>query len=133
MRFILLTCLSLLVGCVSSDAVKIGKSTYPPRPEDWIVDVYLPTDVPVDVHKAVADAAPPGQAPRSAKVIGRIDADGAPASSWGSVIESAKKKARALGGDGLVMSRWGMPVVNVGMFGVQRGKMAELTVLRYRR
>ena len=89
MRLALLACLAVLVGCVSTDAVKLGKSTYPPWPDDWAVDVYLATNVPVDVHRAVEDAKPIEQIPTRGKVIGRIDVEGTPASRWASVISSA--------------------------------------------
>ena len=42
------------------------------------------------------------------------------------------KRARALGGDALVIGQWGNPTVAIDAYGnVQRGKAISMTVIRY--
>lgn len=121
------------VGCVSSDFMPIGGQTYPPRPDEHIIDVYLSDEAPVVVHKQIANAKPLSAVPPGALEIGRVDTIGAPAASWGAVVNDAKKKARTLGGDGLVIKGWGNPLTGVDGYGqAYHGKSISMTVIRYR-
>ena len=122
-----------LVGCVSSQFMPVGEMTYAPRPDDYLIDIYLPTEAPVVVHKQVANAKPLSELRAGAKVIGRIDTQGAPAAGWGSLFEDAKRKARTLGGDAIVVRQWGNPLVAVDRYGgTQYGKAISMEVVRFR-
>ena len=130
--FVTLAILALIAGCVTSQSMAIGPTTYPPRAKDYIITVYIGTDAPVNVHKSIANPSPISAIPSNATEIGRVDTQGAPAASWGSVIADAMKRARALGGDGLVIGQWGNPTTHVDGYGnVQRGKAISMTVIRY--
>lgn len=119
-------------GCVSSDSMALGDRTYAPRPKKHIIDVYLDEAAPVQVHKQLTHSKPLAAVPSGATSIGRVDSAGAPAASWGSVVNDAKKRARSLGGDALVIKGWGSPLVHVGAYGqTQHGKAISMTVLRY--
>ena len=121
-----------LGGCVSSNSMAIGEITYPPRPTDYIIEVYLSIDAPVAMHKGVANAKSVSEIPSWAKVIGRVDTVGAPAASWGKVINNAKRRARTLGGDGLVIGSWGSHVTSVDSYGsMYYGKNVSMQVIRY--
>jgi hypothetical protein len=111
----------------------IGTQTFPPKPKDHIIDVYLVQDAPVQVHKQLANSKPMSAIPGYALEIGRVDSIGAPAASWGSVVNDAKKKARQLGGDGLVIKGWGSHLTGVNNYGqAYHGKNISMTVIRYR-
>ncbi len=128
-----LTSLVLLGGCVSSEYMAVGEKTFAPRPREYIIDVYLTTDAPVNVHKAVANAKSLDALPPRAITVGRVDTSGAPAASWASVINNAKKKARELGGDALVIKEWGHTMVGMDSYGRSYyGKNLSMTVVRYR-
>jgi hypothetical protein len=136
MRHLLLVIVGACVlasgGCVSSDSMAVGNRTYPPRPRKYIIDVYLDQAAPVQVHKQLANAKPLSAVPPAASTIGRVDTAGAPAASWGSVVNDAKKRARTLGGDGLVINGWGSPVTAVDAYGqAYYGKHISMTVIRY--
>jgi hypothetical protein len=122
-----------LAGCVTSNFMPIGGQTYPPRPDDYIIEVYVPVQAPVLVQQSIGSAKPASQLPSKAREIGRIDTAGAPAAAWGSMIEDAKKKARTLGGDGIVVSQWGSQLQSVDGYGnAYHGKNISMTVVRYR-
>lgn len=136
-KFYAIALLMLMVvgvgGCVSSQFMPVGSATYPPRPDGYLIDMYLPTDAPVVVHQQLAGARSTDEVPAGATVIGRIDTQGAPAAGWASCFEDAKQKARMLGGDAIVARRWGNPLVAVDGYGnTQYGKAISLEVLRYR-
>jgi hypothetical protein len=130
-----LSCLfvGLLTGCVSSNYMPIGGQTYPPRPDDYVIDVYAPTEAPVIVQQSIANAKLSTQLPANAREIGRIDTQGAPAAGWDSMIEDAKRKARALGGDGIVIKQWGNQLTGFNNYGqAYHGKNISMTVVRFR-
>jgi hypothetical protein len=60
----------------------VGDKTYPPRPSDYVIDVFIPTEAPVVVHQQVPNTKPLAQLPSNAITIGRIDTVGAPAAGW---------------------------------------------------
>jgi hypothetical protein len=121
-----------LTGCVSSNYMAVGNETFPPRPDTYIIDVFLPTDAPVVVHQSIPNAKDISLVPKSAKVIGRIDTTGAPAAGWGDVIRDAQRRARTLGGDGIVVGQWGSHMTGVDGYGqAYYGKNIGMTVIRY--
>jgi hypothetical protein len=121
-----------LIGCVTSDHMAVGKTTYPPRPDDWVVEVYVGVDAPVRVQKSIGFAKSVDEIPENAQLIGRVDAQGAELASWGAVIDEAKTKARALGGDGLVVGSWGSTMTHVDAYGgAHYGKGLSFSVIRY--
>ena len=125
--------LSAFSGCVSSQSMTLGDQTYAPRPPDHVIDVFIPDDAPVEVHKSLADAKPLAMLPTDANEIGRIDTDGAAAASWDAVIEDAKKKARELGGDAIVIRHWGYPMTGANRYGgASYGKALSMIVVRLR-
>lgn len=133
MRRSFLLCLALLLcGCVSSDMMAVGPKTYPPRPDNFVIDVFSPTEAPIQVQKAISNLKPISELPINAAEIGRIDSRGAPDASWGAVIDDAKSKARELGGDAIVVKAWGSPAAFVGSFGeVQYSKAISMSVVRW--
>ncbi len=143
-RFVMLVLALAFAGCVRSDWIAVGETAHAPRPDDYDIAVFVPLDAPVQVHKAVADPKPMAELPANAKAVGRIDTTGAPAASWGSMIEKAKKQARKIGGDAIIVGNWDSPVTAVNTYGqaygnsysgqsyAMRGKALVLTVVRYR-
>lgn len=131
--FALSVTISLLAlqGCVTSQFMPIGSQTYAPRPDDYLIDIYIPQAAPVVVHQQLANAKPIERLPAGAQVIGRIDTQGAPAAGWASVFEDAKRKARTLGGDAVVVRQWGNPLMGVDQYGsAYHGKSISLEVVR---
>jgi len=114
-------------GCVSSNSTRVGSETYPPRPSDYVIDVYVPVDAPVNVQQSISNAKSINDLPPNALIIGRIDTNGGSASGWDSVIADAKPKARELGGDGIVIKNWSTPPT--GFLGTYL--VANLDVVRY--
>ncbi len=117
-------------GCVSSQMMPVGGQTFPPRPDGYLIDVYLPQEAPVVVHQEVPNVRPLSQLASSAKVIGRVDTQGAPAAGWASLFEDAKRRARELGGDALVVRQWGHHLVSADAYGAQHGKSLSMDVVR---
>ena len=125
--------LVLLGGCVSSEYMAIGEKTFAPRPREYVIDIYLTTDAPVNVHKAVANEKSLDALPQRAITVGRVDTSGAPAASWAPLIRNAKKKAWELGGDALVIKEWGHTMVGMDSYGRSYyGKNLSMTVVRYK-
>lgn len=130
--FVVLLSIILCTGCVSSDYMPVGSATFPPRPKKHIIDVYLSQDAPVRIHQELTDSKPIESVPRSALEIGRIDTEGSADASWKAVIKDAKKKARQLGGDGIVIKGWGSHLTGVNGYGQTfYGKNISMTVIRY--
>ena len=129
----LLAALVLIVvqGCVTSNFMPVGKQTYPPRPDDYVIDVFVPTEAPVVVQQSIGNAKSSADLPTGYTVIGRIDTNGAPAAAWSSVIDDAKKKARQLGGDGIVINQWGEPLVGMSYGQAYHAKAIGMQVVRY--
>ncbi len=122
----------VLGGCVTSQFMTIGDKTYPPRHKDYVIDTYLPSGAPVNVHKAVANAMSMRLLPSSAAEIGRIDTQGNEIANWVSVLSSAKRRARQLGGDAIVIRGWGNPMTGVNGYGQSTyGKSISMAVVRY--
>jgi hypothetical protein len=121
-----------LSGCVSSEMMSLGGISYPPRPDNYLIEVYTTTDAPVNILQEIGPTKPLSSVPSGATDIGRIDSHGAPAASWGKVIDDAKEKARTLGGDGLVIKSWASPLSHVDGYGnPQYAKEISTTVIRY--
>ncbi len=111
----------------------VGETTYAPRAHDYIIDIYLPTDAPVVVHREIALARPVEELPADAEVIGRVDTRGAPLADWSSLLRDAQDKARQLGGDAIVVRQWDNPYVGTDGNGVaQYGKALSIEVVRWR-
>jgi hypothetical protein len=123
----------LVPACVSSDSLAVGPRSYAPRPADWEVEVYLGVDAPIVIHKSIERARNIEHVPAHAELIGRVDSAGDEIASWASVVEDAKAHARAIGGDGLVLGRWGRARGGFDAFGGPRyGKGLSFSVIRYR-
>jgi len=130
---LMLLCHVFLVGCVSSNFMPVGGKTYPPRPDEYIIDVFVSVDAPVIIQQSLTNAKPTSIAPKDAQVIGRIDTSGAPAASYASMVEDAKKKARQLGGDAIVIGQWGTHLTGMDGYGnAYHAKNVSMTVLRFR-
>ena len=124
--------LCLMGGCVSSEMIPIGATTYPPRPDNYLIEVYATTDAPVEVLQEIGSIKPLASVPYNAAEIGRVDTHGAPAASWSSVLDDAKEKARTLGGDGIEIKSWNSPLVHVDQYGdTMYAKELSMTVIRY--
>ena len=92
-----------VAGCVSSEYMAVGETTYAPRAPDYIIDIYLPADAPVDVQREIALNRPVEELRADAEVIGRVDTRGGSLSDWSSLLRDAQDKARQLGGDAVVV------------------------------
>jgi hypothetical protein len=122
-----------LTGCVSSDMMTVGE-TYPPRPDNYLIEVFCTEDAPIQIQQQIAQLKPVSDIPKNANVIGRVDSRGAPLATWGSVVGDAMGKARSIGGDAIVVTQWGQPVSYVGSYGeVQHSKAISFRVIRYLR
>jgi hypothetical protein len=75
----------------------VGEKTFPPRPDDYIIEVYASVDAPIQIQKQISNLEPLSSLPPNSKMIGRVDSNGASAASWTSVIDDAKKKAKDVG------------------------------------
>ena len=129
-----LLCLACLVagvtlGCVKTDAVALGGETYPARPGDHPIDMYLDNDAfSVEVLKGAGRPLDPATIPPGAFRVGRIDVSGAPMAGWDAVFREARIKARKLGGDAVHVGR----VQRRTGYSTGDAKDVQLTVLRYR-
>src|SRR4051812_9607450 len=109
--------LALLNGCVSSKQVKLVSEVYRARSDDYAIDVYVPVDAAVEIHQATPNAIPTSKLPPNATIIARIDGTGAALAGWGAMIEDAKKRARAVGGDGIIVGQSGQHLAAITEFG----------------
>ena len=126
---LLLLSVTAVVGCVTTDAVALGDETYPARPGDHPIDMYLDNDAfSVEVLKGAGRPLDPATIPPGAFRVGRIDVSAAPAAGWGSVFRETRIKARKLGGDALHVGR----VKRTTGYAAGDAKDVQLTVLRYR-
>ncbi len=73
--------LILLTGCVSSEVMTLGGTSYPPRPDDYLIEFYTTTDAPVNILQEMGTTKPLSAIPngasnigahRNARLIGRI-------------------------------------------------------------
>lgn len=119
-------------GCVQSQSTTIGDRSYPPRIASHIIDVYIPTEAPVELQNSIANPQPLSAKPQEAKDIGRVDTQGAQLAEWGAVIEDAKVQARQLGGDGIVITAWDYPLVGTNNGQLIYSKALKMTVVRFR-
>lgn len=125
--------LLMVGGCVSADYMAVGDKTYPPRPKDYPIDVYVDdTTAPVTVVKSMGTLAKSYKDLPPHDLIGRVDLSGAPAASWSSMVDVAKAKARVLGGDGVVFQGSGSYLSGVDSYGTAyHGKQMACAVVRY--
>jgi len=125
--------LVIVSGCVSSQMMVVGNKTYPPRPNDYIIEVFCTEEAPINIQQQIGNLKSSKEIPSNAITIGRVDGSGAPAASWGAVIGDAMGKARSLGGDGLVINRWEQTLSGVGNYGeTYYRKNLSFSVIRYR-
>lgn len=121
----------LLSGCVSSQFMPVGPKTYPPRPTNYLIEIYVPAESPVVVQQAIGNAKPTETLPKNAEMIGRVDTNGASDASWASVFADAQSKARLLGGDAIVVRRWGNPVSGMVYGQAIYAKAISMDVMRF--
>ena len=125
--------LFLLTGCVSSDYMAVGDTTYAPRAADWAIDVFIDVEAPVALLKCARGARSPDLIPAGAQLIGRVDTEGSSLSSWDELIDDAREKARALGGDALVIGSWHGHLHKADpCCETDRGKLLSASVIRFR-
>lgn len=103
-RLVILLSVVLLVGCLTSAGVVPGEASYPPRPPDWEVLVFIAEGMPVDLLDAAADVRQESEVPPGAVEIGRADVRGGGFTPETAVVARAQKEARKLGGDGVLMT-----------------------------
>jgi len=124
--------LALLAGCTSSHSMPVGADRFDPRAADHPIDVYLPVDAPVALHEAAGPSRLPADLPSDAQTIGRIDASAGALKGWAPLLRDARRRARRMGGDALVLDHWnheGMSILMCVPMG--GGKGASFTVARY--
>lgn len=131
-RTVMFPMMLTLTGCVSSEMIPIGTETYPPRPKDYLIQVYGTTNAPVRILEEIGPIKDVSDVSYNATEIGRIDSHGAPLASWGAVLESGKESARSLGGDGVVLKSWASPLAAIDQYGgTMYAKELSMTVVRY--
>lgn len=82
----------------------MGARACPARPAGWPIDVCRGANVDPTVVDALGASTPDSDVPPGSETIGRLSCTGAPAATWASMLESAQKKARSLGGDGILLN-----------------------------
>ena len=90
----------LLMGCVSASVSRVPGRHYPPLDRDAPVVVYAP-EVPTGM-----DGALPVPDPLDAEIIGTVNFDEPKSTAWNTIINRAKKEARQMGGDIVLVQRW---------------------------
>jgi hypothetical protein len=88
-----------MVGCTSSDVKRTGDN-YPPRPDDWPIGVYMSASAPVELVKAFPHAK---RSPPPYEEIGFGKSDSTIFVAWRRLEAQAKAKARAMGGDAILV------------------------------
>jgi hypothetical protein len=89
--------LVVTIGCSSSDVRRTGEA-FPPRPDDWPIEIFIAPTAPVDLTRAFPDAK---LSPPPHREIGMGEADAGMLVSWGHLQKKAEAAARTLGGDGI--------------------------------
>jgi len=79
-----------------------------------------------NLEDALAWTKPASSVPAGAIVVGRVNGTGTVATVWTQILMATQTKARALGGDGLVASRW-----EYFIDGESQCKRVEFAVVRY--
>ena len=89
-------------GCSSVDsaAAPIGE-IHPPRASGHPIDIYVDPSSPANLLEGFGLTLPPAEMPGDAVRIGRIDVAGD--NSWQGIADEAKKRARQLGADAIVI------------------------------
>ena len=90
----------VLVGCVSASVSRVPGRDYPPLDAEAKVVVYAP-EVPTGMGGTL-----PVPDPLDATIIGTVNFDQGPSTSWNAIIDQAKKEARLMGGDIVLVQRW---------------------------
>ena len=130
----------LLSACVSSDYVRVGSTTYPPRPRGFPIAVFMDASAPVAVQKSLGDTVQDTASIPPHETIGRVDVSGAPDATWVAVAEEGERRARELGGDAILVGGSGTPITGVvsqtnpygtGYGRAIRGKQLVLWIVRY--
>ncbi|MHC4973190.1 MAG: hypothetical protein ACYTG3_12740 [Planctomycetota bacterium] len=93
----------LLSACASSEYVRVGSSTYPPRPEEFPIAVFVGASASVSTQEELRDTARDAASLPAHETIGRVDVMGGMWVSWAKVVKEGKSRARELGGDAIVV------------------------------
>ncbi len=112
-------CVLAVNGCVRTVAISRADETYPPRPDDHFIEVFIPQDllVPPKLSARQVSQKRDSEVPKNAKVIAHIDTTGGSLASWAKLVRRAQAKARKLGGDGIVLVAWQRNQVDDILFG----------------
>ena len=132
MRALSFLCFLAVNGCVGTTAISRGDETYPPRPRNYFIEVFIPQDllVPPQLSTKKLSAKRASEVPRNAKAIAHINTSGAPLASWGKLVRHAQAEARKLGGDGIVLVAWHRHEHEVGFNA--RNKKIFCSVIRWK-
>jgi hypothetical protein len=96
-KAILLTLPLLILACTTANTKRVGKE-YPPRSETWPIAVFCSGTAPAEVARITMTGNPQG------KLIGRIKITAPQTDNWSMVIGRARKEARSLGGDEVLIT-----------------------------
>jgi hypothetical protein len=94
---------SILAGCVTSTVVPIDSDRPPPRPEGSPIDVYADPPLKVEGAKLLKELPPH-------RVIGNVIINPTDL-ALSSQVEEAKRGARTLGGDGIILPKGYQPTM----------------------
>ncbi len=132
---------TIFFGCGSITTRAVGEKSYPPRYDSYRIDVYcmkpprkMAQDSLEDIKKYFNDPFEHHDLIPEGKTIGRIEIKGPGSWDWGRLIIEAKKKARALGGDAIVITRYDYYETAGGMAGNDKrlyGRQLFTVVMRY--
>ena len=129
---VIVVLMGILAGCSNSSVQRVAGQSFPSRAGDFPIDVYIGNDTPAELQQQVPDARPPAKLPQNSVAIGWVNMNGAQLSSWSSLVDAARGKARDLGGNGLVVKAVSQPLVGYDGFGMpHNGKYLSMAVVRY--
>lgn len=108
----LLFSIVLLSGCVNASTSHVPGVSYPALAENAEVTVYAS-----EIPKKMTGIENASSAPSGTR-LGTVSVNGAEAASWNAVISRAKREARKMGADVLVVEQWGyVPITSYAYSG----------------
>ncbi len=96
-----------VTACSQVRSERAGAEVFPARAENHPITLYASDQPPIEA-KQFGEVLPVDQIPEGRKEIGRIEViiDASGIGTWETVFFKARKSARAMGGDGIVITQW---------------------------
>ncbi|MGQ0614443.1 MAG: hypothetical protein ACT4PV_11970 [Planctomycetaceae bacterium] len=117
-----------LTACSQVRSERAGAEVFPARAENHPITLYASDQPPIEAKK-FGEVLPADQLPEGREEIGRIEViiDASGVGTWETVFFKARKSARAMGGDGVVITQW---VESLPAFGLFTSKGLRAQVIR---